>query len=215
MKKVIAVLIVLVAFTGSSWAEILDVQSLDVNVQDVSGYLIQRELGNSIGFRTKDGLTVLYLGTFRAKQPEPLPESPDAELKPDDGIFSVFMVKSDKDATLKLDVLEGMEIHTNRFSHRSGDWGYVADLMVNGNTRDIPGGFWVRVTFWHVLPLKYGERPLIARLGFVINGHEITIKRFRPGTWGDWLYSEREFAVPLEEDRKRVEFEEFEVRPEK
>ncbi|MBQ3397666.1 MAG: hypothetical protein IJG51_02130, partial [Synergistaceae bacterium] len=69
------------------------------------------------------------------------------------------------------------------------------------------------VTFWHVLPFKYGERPLIARIGFVINGYGINLKRIRPGTWGDWLYVEREYAVPLEEDRKRIEFEEFEIMP--
>lgn len=28
--------------------------------------------------KENDGLTVLYLGTFRAKQPEAIPESPDA-----------------------------------------------------------------------------------------------------------------------------------------
>lgn len=33
--------------------------------------------------------------------------------------------------------------------------------------------------------------------------------------WSDWAYVEREYAVLLEEDRKRIEFEEFEVMPEK
>ena len=187
--------------------------SVDVREPGISEYIIQRDMGNSIGFRTNDGLTVLYLGTFRTKPQEPSPESPDAEMKPDEGIFSVFMVRSDKDAALKLDVLDGVDVYTNSFGYRSGDWGYISDIMTNGGTRNISGGFWVRVTFWHVLPFKYGERPLIARIGFVINGYGINLKRIRPGTWGDWLYVEREYAVPLEEDRKRIEFEEFEIMP--
>ena len=79
--------------------------------------------------KENDGLTVLYLGTFRAKQPEAIPESPNA--------------------------------HTNTFSCR------------------------------------------------------INIKHIRPALWSDWAYVEREYAVLLEEDRKRIEFEEFEVMPEK
>ncbi len=43
----------------------------------------------------------------------------------------------------------------------------------------------------------------------------INLKRIRPTLWADWVYVEREYAVPLEEDRKRIEFEEFEVMPEK
>ena len=83
---------------------------------------------------------------------------------------------------------------------------------MNGNVRDIPANFWVRVTFWHELPFKFGERPLIANLGFVINDNEITLKRIRPRTWGDWVFAEREYVVPLEEDNKRIEFEELEVK---
>ena len=84
---------------------------------------------------------------------------------------------------------------------------------MNSGTKNIPAGFWVRVTFWHNLPFKYGERPLIARLGFVINGSEITLKRFRPKVWNDWVYVEREYVKPLEEDSRRIEFEELEVKP--
>ena len=125
------------------------------------------------------------------------------------------MVRADKDTALKLDVLDGADAHTNTFSYRSGDWGYISGIMTNGTPRNIYGGFWTRVTLWHVVPFKFGERPLIARIGFVINGYRINLKRIRPALWADWVYVEREYAVPLEEDRKRIEFEEFEVMPEK
>ena len=210
----LAAFVILAAMAGCSSAEIIAVESKDEEVRDVTGYIIQRDLGNSVGFKSSDGLTVLYLGTYRAKPADPSPESPDAEVKQDEGIFSVFMVKSDKDTGLKLDVLDGVDAQTNKFSYRSGDWGYIAGTLVNGNPRDISGGFWVRVTFWHVIPFRFGERPLIARIGFVINGHEVSVKRFRPRTWGDWSFVEREYAVPLEEDNRRVEFEEFSVKPE-
>ncbi|MBQ7170101.1 MAG: hypothetical protein IJR63_09410 [Synergistaceae bacterium] len=213
MRKLLAALAILGGLAVSAYAS--EGISVDVPTPGISEYIIQRDMGSSIGFRTDDGLTVLYLGTFRAKQPEPSPESPDAEVKPDEGIFSVFMVRSDRDTALKLDVLEGVDAHTNKFSYRSGDWGYISDIMTNGNSRNISAGFWVRATLWHVLPFKYGDRPLISRIGFVINGYSINLKRIRPASWGDWVYVEREYAVPLEEDRKRIEFEVFDVRPEK
>ena len=210
MKKFMCAAAVIVMMLAScAFAD--DVSSQDVH--GVVGYTIQRDLGNATGFKTSDGLHIVWRGTYRVKPAEPNPESPDAEVKPDEGMFTVFMVKSDRDTSLKLDILEGVDIRTNKFTYRSGDWGYIADSLVNGNSRDIPAGFWVRVTFWHNLPFKYGERPLIARLGFVINGYEITLKRFRPETWGDWVYAEREYVVPLEEDMKRAEFEELDVRP--
>ena len=212
MKKILAVLAIIGVFPALVSAS--EGISIDVPAPGISEYIVQRDMGSSIGFKTNDGLTVLYLGTFRAKQPEPSPESPDAELRPNEGIFSVFMVKSDRDTALKLDVLDGTDAHTNNFGYRNGDWGYISDILTNGSARNISGGFWVRVTFWHNIPFKFGERPLIARIGFVINGYSVNIKRIRPSTWGDWLYVEREYAVPLEEDRKRIEFEEFEVMPE-
>ncbi|MBQ6972802.1 MAG: hypothetical protein IJP86_10685 [Synergistaceae bacterium] len=211
MRKILAVIVVLALYPCANADEAL---SVDVASPGVSEYIIQRDMGNSIGFRTNDGLTVLYLGTFRNKPAEPSPEMPDAEVKQDEGIFSVFMVKSERDTALKLDVLDGTDAYTNGFSYRNGDWGYIADLQTNGNSRNIPAGFWTRVTFWHNLPFKYGERPLIARIGFVINGYSISLRRIRPASWGDWLYVEREYAVPLEEDRKRIEFEEFDVKTE-
>ena len=210
MRKILCALILVL--TVSSFASADEIASFDVNV---SSFVIQRDFGNSIGFKTNDGLHILHMGTFRTKPVEPNPESPDEEIQPDEGIFSVFMIKSDKDTSLKLDIFEGLENHTNKIAHRSGDWGYISDFMMNGNAREIPAGFWVRVTFWHILPFKYGERPLITRLGFKINDNMITLKRFRPKTWGDWIYVEREYVVPLEEDTKRIEFEELDVKPAK
>ncbi len=189
-------------------------EAVSRDIPGVSAFTIQRDMGNSIGFKTSDGLQVVYMGTFRAKPVEPETESEDAKA-PDEGIFSVFMVKSDHDTKLKLEIKDGIDIRTNKFTYRTGNWGYVADSQTNSMPRDIPAGFWVRVTFWHTLPLKFGERPLIARVGFVLNGNEITLKRIRPRPWGDWTYIERNYAAPLEEDSKRVEFEEMEIKPAK
>lgn len=210
MKKFLCAVVLMLVLPVCAFSE--DISSTDIS--GVSAFTIQRDMGNSIGFRTLDGLQAVYLGTFRAKPEEQNTESEDAA-PPDEGIFSVFMVKSDKDTQLKLDIRDGIDIRTNKFSYRAGKWGYVADSQVNGIPRDIPAGFWVRVTFWHTLPFKYGERPLIARVGFIINGNEITFKRIRPRPWGDWTYIEREYAAPLEEDRRRVEFEEMEIKPAK
>lgn len=211
MRKVPALMLMVMLACTCAYADDDTTAAPDTSPNNVASFTIQRDLGNATGFRTLDGLHVVYMGTFRAKQPEAVPESPDAEVKPDEGIFTVFMVRSDRDTTLKLDVFEGLDIRTNKFNYRSGDWGYIADSQVNGNTRDIPAGFWVRVTFWHDLPFRYGERPLIARVVFEINGNTITLKRFRPRTWGDWTYVEREYIAPLEEDNRRVEFEEMEI----
>ena len=206
MKKLLCAVMFVLMLSYCAYADTVSSDAV------VSSYIIQRDMGNSTGFRTTDGLQVLYLGTFRAQQPETNPESEDA-VQPDEGIFSVFMVKSERDTQLKLDIRDGIDIRTNKFTYRAGKWGYVADAQVNSMPRDIPAGFWVRVTFWHSLPFKFGERPLIARVGFVINGSEVTLKRVRPRTWGDWTYIERNYAAPLEEDSKRVEFEEMEVKP--
>lgn len=213
MKKFLCVFIAILLFCGYAYAD--ETVSQDSHVNHVTSYTLQRDLGNASGFKTSDGLHIVWIGTYRVKPIEQNPASPDVEVKPDEGLFTVFMVKSDKDTSLKLDILEGWDIRTNKFTYRAGDWGYIADSQVNGSVREIPAGFWVRVTFWHNLPFKYGDRPLIARLGFVINGYEITLKRFRPSAWSDWVYAEREYVVPLEEDRRRIEFEELEVKPQK
>ena len=123
------------------------------------------------------------------------------------------MVRSCKDTQLKLDILGGSENKTNKFSYRSGDWGYIADTLSNTTPRDIPARFWVRVTFWHVLPFKFGERPLITNIRFVINGNQVTLKRLRQKTWGDWQYIENNYVRPLEEYNRQIEFEELELKP--
>ena len=211
MKKIILAFMFVFALSFCVYAD--ESESSDIEPCLPSAFLIQRELGNSTGFRTKDGLSIMYMGTFRNKQPEKNEASPDEEIKADEGVFSVFMVRSCKDTQLKLDILGGSENKTNKFSYRAGDWGYIADILSNGNTREIPARFWVRVTFWHVLPFKFGERPLITNIGFVINGNQIILKRLRPKTWGDWQYIENNYVRPLEEDNRQVEFEELEVKP--
>ena len=188
----------------------------------VSAFTIQRDMGNSTGFKTSDGLQVIYIGTFRANtagtaedtdtETETQPENTGT---PDEGIFSVFMVKSDRDTTLALDIRDGIDTRTNKFTSREGDWGYAAGSQINAMPREMSAGFWLRVTFWHTLPLKFGDRPLIARVGFVLNGNEITLKRIRPRPWGDWTYIERNYVMPLEEDSTRIEFEEMEIKPAK
>lgn len=212
MRKFMCAVALTVIFGACAFAD--EAISRD-KANNVVSYTIQRDFGNATGFKTSDGLHVVWRGTYRVKPVEPNPESPDVEVKPDEGLFTVFMVKSDKDTSLKLDVRDGLEIRTNKFTYRSGDWGYIADSQINGTPREIPAGFWVRVTFWHNLPFRYGDRPLIARLGFVINGYEIILKRFRPWTWGDWLYAEREYVLPLEEGRRQADFEELEVKPQR
>lgn len=211
MKKIILALMFVFALSSCIYAD--EPESTDIESCPPPAFLIQRELGNSTGFRTKDGINIMYMGTFRNKQPEKNEASPDEEIKADEGIFSVFMVRSCKDTQLKLDILGGIENKTNKFSYRSGDWGYISDTLSNTSPRDIPARFWVRVTFWHVLPFKFGERPLITNIGFVINGNQITLKRLRPKTWGDWQYIESHYVKPLEEDNMRIEFEELEVKP--
>ena len=129
---------------GCAFAD--EAASQDISGNNIMGFTIQRDLGNATGFKTLDGLHVVYMGTFRAKPIEPNPDSPDEEVKADEGLFTVFMVKSNKDTSLKLDVLDGLDIRTNKFSYRGGDWGYIADSQVNGSARNIPAGFWVRVT---------------------------------------------------------------------
>lgn len=170
--------------------------------------------GNIVDMKTSDGLRIIYVGTFRT-DPEARISSQDDE--PDDGIFSVFLVKSDKDTPLQLDVREGFDTRTNKFSWRnSKPWGYIADIETNGNPRDILETFWVRVTFWHDLPFKYGEFPVIARVGFVINGQELSFKRIRPKAWSEWKKIEPKI-LELEENEQECDFQldELETKEEK
>ncbi len=145
--------------------------------------------GNLIDFTTEAGLRILYMGTFR----NALSSSDEAGADNSDNIFSVFMVKSNKDTQLKLDIREGVDTKTNNFRWREGAaWGYIANVDTNGTPRDILEDIWVRVTFWHHFPRSLGERAIIGRVGFVINDNEITYKRIRPRPYDDWPEVEQE-----------------------
>ena len=195
MRKILCALIVLFIFTGCVFAD--EVSSGDV--QEVK----RDKSGNIIDMKSPEGLRIVYLGTFRTAPVEAL--SPDTE--PDEGIFSVFMVRSEKDTPLQLDVRDGFDTRTNKFSWRnSAPWGYIADIETNGNPRDILGTFWVRVTFWHDLPFKYGAHPVIARIGFVINNNELTFKRIRPKPYTEWQKIEQK-VFELEENETELDFQ--------
>ena len=188
-RKLLCALVLVTAMLGVSSAE------------EVSGDVKHDVSGNIIDMKSPEGLRVVYLGTFRPEEKE---VSPD-EIA-DDGIFSVFMVKSDKDTPLQLDVRDGYDTRTNKFSWRNNaPWGYIADIDTNGNPRDILATFWVRVTFWHNLPFKYGKYPVIARIGYLINGTELTFKRIRPKTWEEWKKIEPKI-LELEENEKECDF---------
>ena len=193
-RKFLSALILVIAVCVACSAEELS--------GDVSGFEVKKDAsGNIIDMKSPEGLRIIYLGTFRPEEKE---VSPD-EIA-DDGIFSVFMVKSDKDTPLQLDVRDGYDTRTNKFSWRNNaPWGYIADIDTNGNPRDILETFWVRVTFWHNLPFKYGRFPVIARIGFVINGNELTYKRIRPKAWEEWKKIEAR-VIELEENEKEQDF---------
>ena len=193
MRRIICALMVMLCFAGYAFAD-----------EELSSDIKRDSSGNIIDMKTADGLRIVYIGTFRANQ-EAKPVSQDD--LPDDGIFSVFMVKSDKDTPLQLDVREGFDTRTNKFSWRNSEaWGYIADIETNGNPRDILETFWVRVTFWHDLPFKYGQYPVIARVGFVINGQELSFKRIRPKSWEEWKKIEPKI-LELEENEKEGDFQ--------
>lgn len=188
MRKIFCALIFVLALCVSSFAE----ESGDIK-RDVAG--------NIIDMKSQEGLRIIYLGTFRPEEKEI--SSGDIA---DDSIFSVFMVKSDKDTPLQLDVRDGYDTRTNKFGWRNnGPWGYIADIDTNGNPRDILATFWVRVTFWHNLPFKHGKFPVIARIGFLINGNELTYSRIRPKSWEEWKKIEPKI-LELEENEKECDF---------
>ena len=191
MRKIFYAFIIVLALSFCSFAD--EITSPDVKLDKSS---------NVIDMKTPEGLRIVYLGTFRT---EPVELSQDAE--PDEGIFSVFMIKSDKDTPLQLDVRDGYDTRTNKFTWRSNaPWGYIADIETNGNPRDILGTFWVRVTFWHNLPFKYGEHPVIARIGFVINDNELMFKRIRPKPYSEWQKIAQK-VFELEENEKEMDFQ--------
>ncbi len=192
MRKILCALMIVLCVSGIAFA--------DDDTVSVSSVDIRRDpSGNTIDMKSPEGLRIIYIGTFRAEAKE---LSPDAE--DDEGIFSVFMVKSDKDTPLQLDIRDGYDTRTNKFSWRNdAPWGYIADIDTNGNPRDILETFWVRATFWHNLPFKYGKYPVIARIGFVINGNELTYKRIRPKSWEEWKKVEPKIVELEENDTER------------
>ena len=194
MKKILYVFLILALLAGISNAQ--ELTSDDVKY-DTSG--------NIIDMKSNEGLRIIYLGTYRTN-PESKISSQDQSAR-DEGIFSVFMVKSDKDTPLQLDIRDGYDTRTNKFNWRNSDaWGYIADIETNGNPRDILSTFWVRTTFWHELPFKYGEYPVIARVGFVINGNELMFKRIRPKSWEEWKKIEPKI-LELEENEVEGDFQ--------
>ena len=129
--------------------------------------------GNPLDFVTKDGLHIIYMGTFRCVEASQPPEGQDQGKsivgeKPSNDILSVFMVMADKDTSLWINTEGGVDTKTNNFSYR-GDWGHIAGR--GGNDRPILEEIWVRVEFFHVLPIdKFGELPRIGRIPFLFNG---------------------------------------------
>ncbi len=172
------------------------------SAEEISGDVKRDSSGNVVDMKSPDGLRIIYLGTFRPEEKEII--SPD-EIA-DDSVFSVFMVKPDKDTPLQLDVRDGYDTRTNKFGWRNNaPWGYIADIDTNGNPRDILGSFWYRVTFWHNLPFKHGKFPVIARIGFLINGNELTYSRIRPKSYEEWKKIEPKI-LELEENEKECDF---------
>ena len=151
--------------------------------------------GNLIDFTTESGLRIKYMGTFRTE----INSNEQVGAGANDNIFSVFMVKSDKDIPLKIDIREGVDTKTNKFKWREGEaWGYIAENETNSTPRDILEDIWVRVVFWHNFPIKLGERAIIGRVGFLINDQEIIYKKIRPRPWSDWAEVEQE-VIRLED----------------
>ena len=205
MRKIFYVVPILFALYSPCVTLAADtVASQDVNVQSE----IKRDkTGNIIDMKSEDGLRIIYIGTYRPDLSTIISTDVNGNEEQDEGIFSVFMIKSDKDTPLQLDVREGFDTRTNKFSWRNDKpWGYIADIDTNGNPRDILEGFWVRVTFWHTLPLKYGESPVIGRIGFVINNNELTYKRIRPKTWTEWQKVEGKI-LELEVNDEETDFQ--------
>ena len=66
IRKLSCVLVFMFMISCSAFAD--EIETPEVELCLPSAFLIQRELGNSLGFRTKDGLSIMYMGTFRNKQ---------------------------------------------------------------------------------------------------------------------------------------------------
>ncbi len=174
--------------------------------QEAEDKIVKKDTaGNPVELETKDGLHIVYMGTFRASA---APEQ-GGEEQPINDIVSVFMVKANRDMTLWTNTEEGVDTKTNKFSARSSDWCHIA----GNNTRqvEILEDVWMRVEFFHVLPLdKFGELPRVGRFkefAFAEAGHpatKLTYKKIRVQPWAAWKEVEKK-VIAMEEDEDEGE----------
>ena len=109
--------------------------------------------GNPVELKTKAGFHIAYMGTFRVA---------DGEEKPANDVVSVFMVMADRDMQLWTDTGSGIDTKTHKFNYRNNNWCHIAGN--NARQTDILEGLWMRVEFFHVLPLDiFGELPRVGR----------------------------------------------------
>ena len=157
--------------------------------------------GNPVELETKDGLHILYMGTFRVAA---VPEE-GGEEKPANDVVSVFMVKANRDMTLWTNTEGGVDTKTNKFNYRNNDWCHIGG---NNNTRqvEILEDIWMRVEFFHVLPVeKFGELPRVGRFNefaFAEAAHPATklvYKKIRVQPWAAWKEMEKK-VIAMEED---------------
>ena len=156
--------------------------------------------GNPVELETKDGLHILYMGTFRmAAAPEE-----GGEEQPTDDIVSVFMVKAARDLTLWTNTEGGVDTKTKKFNCRDGNWCHIAE----NNTRqvEILEDIWMRVEFFHVLPRdQFGDLPRVGRFNefaFAEAGHpaiKLVYKKIRVQPWSTWKEVEKK-VIAMEED---------------
>ena len=95
-RKIFCVIAAVMMLSCPAWADILEIHR-----GNAEAFLLQRDLGNSVGFRSYEGLQVVYMGTFRAKH----------------------------SGQMKLDIKEGFDTRTNKFSWRASDCGYIAETI--------------------------------------------------------------------------------------
>ena len=169
--------------------------------QEAEDKIIKKDTaGNPVELETKDGLHIIYMGTFRvAAAPEE-----GGEEKPANDVVSVFMVKASRDMTLWTNTEGGVDTKTNKFNYRNNDWCHIG----GNNTRqvEILEDIWMRVEFFHVLPVeKFGETPRIGRFNefaFAEAGKpatKLTYKKIRVQPWDAWKEVEKK-VVAMEED---------------
>ena len=137
MKKILCVIVLVLTVSCCAFGD----EAVSKDISGVSSFMIQRDMGNSTGFRTSDGLQVVYLGTFRAEPSDTNTISGDAA-QPDEGIFSTFMVKSDRDTqtvpTMRKTIGGTTYIVTAHFSETSKET--MSDKICRMIKRDIESG---------------------------------------------------------------------------